>query len=178
MTATLPLPCAEPQWTSPAPMGDLYERRRNTSDVQPLLSTFVTGFSPTKRYLLETLVDRLNVLLGLPKGWDGASGARISQSAALTATEWLDRLADDNTVPPQVFPLATGGVQIEWLVAGNSFEVEVSPDGAVGILGTDATGKVAVEGEFPGPDGTRFVVGARRYLRDLSSAVPQSCRVL
>ena len=55
---------------------------------------------------------------------------------------------------PQICPLLTGGVQIEWLVGGASLEIEIGPSGDMGLLGVDAAGNVAVEGDHPDPHGS------------------------
>ena len=113
---------------------------------------------------MEVAVDAVNRLLRLPQGWDADGASAVSEVAAVTAVEWLDQLATDNTPVPHVVPLASGGLQLEWVAGGQAFEIEVGPAGDVGVLGVDASGNPIIEGEYPAPDGTTFVIDARKFL--------------
>lgn len=152
----------------PRPTRYLYESPRPESDDRRTISlTFRTGYSEHMRELLEVAVEAVNRLLRLPSDWDANGAARISELAAVTAVEWLDRLASGDTTAPCVVPLSTGGLQLEWIAGGQAFEVEVGPDGDVGVLGVDGAGNPIVEGEFPAPDGTRFFNDARKFLASM-----------
>lgn len=142
------------------------------NDQREVAVPFPQSYSLAKRDLMTVALESLNQLLRLRAGWDGMRATAVAPVAAVTAIQWLNLLADDETIPPQVFPLVNGGVQMEWLVNGESLELEVSPSGDVGVLGMDAAGNVLVEGDYPDlgsrPD---FVVNARKHLGTLSRAV-------
>ncbi|MDA8045306.1 MAG: hypothetical protein M0Z30_08730 [Actinomycetota bacterium] len=71
----------------------------------------------------------------------------------------LQSLLTPASVPPQFVPLPDGGVQAEWLVGGDSLEIEVSGEGEAFVFGVDADGGVAVEGD---PDAQVLGAAARR----------------
>lgn len=158
----------EPRSAWPRPTRYLYESPNPESNDRRAISlTFSTGFDDHKRSLLEVTVDAVNRLLRLPQDWDANGAAPVSELAAITAIEWLDRLAFSDTAVPHVVPLKSGGLQLEWVFDGQSFEVEVGPDGDVGVLGADAAGNPIIEGEYPAPDGTVFVSDARKFLNSM-----------
>lgn len=101
----------------------------------------------------------------------------ISENAAPTAIWWLDLLAEEDAVSPQVFPLPNGGVQVEWLAGNESIEVEIGPRGQVGILGMDGAGNLLVEGEYPDPHGVivGFLGPSGKERRRTQKAIAQSC---
>lgn len=152
----------------PRPTRYLYESPNPESNDRRAISlTFSAGFDDHKRGLLEVAVEVVNRLLRLPPNWDANGAAAVSELAAMTAVEWLDRLAFSDTAVPHVVPLNTGGLQLEWVFDGQSFEVEVGPDGDVGVLGVDAAGNPIIEGEYPAPDRTVFVNDARKFLSSM-----------
>jgi hypothetical protein len=146
----------------------IYESPRPESDDRRALSlTFSPGYDELKRLLLEVAVEAINRLLRMPSGWDGGRAARVTELAAVTAVEWLEQLAPRGVAVPYVVPLESGGLQLEWLAGGQSFEIEVGPDGDVGVLGVDRAGNPIIEGEFPAPDGTTFLNDARKFLASM-----------
>lgn len=161
------------RWTRQLePQRFLYEGAAQPYSPPQLVVAFTPSFSLAKQETMAATRDRLNELLRLRANWDGLSAPPVAEVAAMTAIQWLNNLSDDETVSPQVFPLVNGGVQMEWLINGDSLEVEVSPTGEVGVLGMDAAGNVLVEGDYPDPIGlSDFVVTARKHLRALSDAV-------
>lgn len=68
--------------------------------------------------VLHDVVQRLNKLLALPRGWDGGREEKVSPDAAIASLRILMRVMSNDTLPPQVFPLPDGGIQMEWHVAG------------------------------------------------------------
>lgn len=161
------------RWTRQVePQRFLYEVSAPSYSSSQLVVSFAPSFSPAKQEMMAATRDRLNELLRLQEGWDGLGAPPVAQVAAMTAIQWLNNLSDDETVSPQIFPLVNGGVQMEWLVNGDSLEVEVSPTGEIGVLGMDAAGNVLVEGDYPDPNGLSDFVGtARKHLHALSDAV-------
>lgn len=131
--------------------------------------------SQSKARALQETVNQVSRILHLDAGWDGAVAARVSATASTTLVRWVDLLLDSEcAVAPQVFALVNGGVQAEWLVAGESLEIEVGPTGDVGILGMDADGETLVEGDFPNDLPTiSFVDDARRLLVTFAKKMAQ-----
>jgi hypothetical protein len=151
-----PHPTAPQQWSSHhQPTKFLVQRDAAWRDDQRKIAvTFPPNYGTAKLDLMNFAVGKLNQLLRLEHGWDGLGAAQIAETTAATAIQWLDLLAEDHTFPPQIFPLPTGGVQVEWLAGGESLEIEIGPQNTIGILGLDAAGNVLVEGDYPDPRGT------------------------
>ncbi|PZS30880.1 MAG: hypothetical protein DLM58_12940 [Pseudonocardiales bacterium] len=157
-------------WTRPTRY--LYESPRPESNDRHAISlTFSTGYDENKRWLVEVAVEAVNRLLRLPADWDANGAAAVSELAAVTAVEWLDQLATSDTPVPHVVPLINGGVQLEWISGGQAFEVEIAPNGDVGVLGVDTAGNPIIEGEYPAPDGTVFVNDARKFLSSMFASL-------
>ena len=141
-------------------------------DQRQIAVAFPPNYGVAKLDLMKFAIGKLNQLLGLKHGWDGLGAMPVLETAAGAAIRWLDLLAEENTISPQIFPLSNGGVQVEWLAGGESLEIEIGPQGDVGILGLDAAGNVLVEGDYPDPHGSsELIMAARRHLSALSGAV-------
>ncbi len=141
-------------------------------DERQIAVTFPPSYSAAKLGLMNFAVGKLNQLLQLERCWDALGAAQVAETAAGSAILWLDLLAEEDTFSPQTFPLSNGGVQVEWLAGGESLEIEIGPQGDVGILGLDAAGNVLVEGDYPDPHGAyELIMAARRHLSALSGAV-------
>jgi hypothetical protein len=161
-------------WTSSedGPTEYLYQAEQNPGDLRTLSVTYAADYPLARRALIDHALPTLNGLLRLRSGWDGHRAAPISAVAATAALTWLDRLADDVTVPPQIFPLPNGGLQLEWLAAGDGLELELNPRGAVGLLGVDAAGNVIVEADYPDDsDAASSLALARKHLAAISTAI-------
>ncbi|HYN74183.1 MAG TPA: hypothetical protein VES60_16930 [Nakamurella sp.] len=141
-------------------------------DQRQIAVTFPPNYSAAKLDLMNFAVGKLNQLLRLERGWDGLGATQVAETAAGSAIRWLDLLAEEDTFSPQIFPLSNGGAQVEWLAGGESLEIEIGPQGDVGILGLDAAGNVLVEGDYPDPHGSsELIMAARKHLSALSGAV-------
>jgi hypothetical protein len=141
-------------------------------DQRQIAVTFPPDYGAAKLDLMNFAVGKLNQLLRLERGWDALGATQVSETASVSAILWLDLLAEDDTFSPQIFPLSNGGVQVEWLAGGESLEIEIGPQGDVGILGLDAAGNVLVEGDYPDPHGSsELIMAARKHLSALSGAV-------
>lgn len=132
-----------------------------------LIVNFSPSYPEAKRLLLERVAATLNTLLDLPHDWDGDGAEPISSAAARAALDFLESIVDVDTVVPQVFPLASGGVQLEWLIAGKDLEVESAPDGHAYVLGSDAEGKVVFERDAPDRSGPEIRAETREFLRSI-----------
>lgn len=163
--------------TDCGPIRYLYQVPASRSDDRRSISvSFPARYEEAKRQVIDITVAAVNRLLQLPSGWDGMHAAAISDLAALTAIEWLDRIATSESLTPHVVPLTNGGVQLEWVVGGESLEIEADPDGEVGVLGVDAAGNVLVEGELPSLDNASLVRHTQKFLNSLSGAPNASWR--
>ena len=141
-------------------------------DQRQIAVTFPPNYSPAKLDLINFAVGKLNQLLRLERGWDALGATQVSETSALAAIRWLDLLAEDDSLSPQIFPLPNGGVQVEWLAGGESLEIEIGPQNTVGILGLDPAGNVLVEGDYPDSHGSSdLIMSARKHLSALSGAV-------
>lgn len=70
---------------------------------------------------------KLEELAALPVGWNGERSAVISREAITRALTLLEAVITDQTPAPNVVPLSTGGVQVEWHTGGFDLELEVYP---------------------------------------------------
>lgn len=76
---------------------------------------------------LRPVVKRLQRLLELPTGWDSYGAAPIQGSVALRAVVFLAGL-DPTTGSPEIYPTASGGLQLEWDSPEGSLEIALNPD--------------------------------------------------
>jgi hypothetical protein len=82
----------------------------------------------------------------------------------------LARLLDEESAAPQFFPLPDGGVQLEWLVAGNSVVIEIDARGEAYVLATTEKDSVVVEGVY-GPEDLDLARHLQKFLNALSRLV-------
>ena len=125
--------------------------------------------NPRVSWLASYMEERINELLRLRPGWDGRRALPSTDHAVGSAIGLLFRLADDVSLPPQVFPLPDGGLQLEWH-AGASLEVEIDPMGDAHMLATDDRGAITLNGELE-PGNETLLALAAAMLRELSLRV-------
>lgn len=89
----------------------------------------------------------LNRLLELPLGWDGRHAARTTYEAVQTTVDVLPAISDEQSIPPQFFPLPDGGIQVEWHVAGAAIEIEIDGAGEAYAVALNADKKILFEQE-------------------------------
>jgi hypothetical protein len=121
--------------------------------------------------LLEAVAFDLVRLQDLRPGWDGRRARRVTPEAMRSTLEILGRILNVNSEPPQVFPLPTGGIQLEWLAGGDEIEIEIDSSGASRVLAESTTGNTIAEGDLDPsqPDGLIAVVA--EFLTELSAHV-------
>lgn len=90
---------------------------------------------PLARYLEE----QFNELLRLRPGWDGGRAREVTVDAVGAALRLLFSL-NLGGLPPQIFPLVDGGVQMEWHAARRSLAIEVDAAGDCHGLAVDEHG--------------------------------------
>lgn len=72
-------------------------------------------------------VERIRRFLALEAGWDSYDARPLDPDVAQRTAALLWQLADLMETPPNLFPTARGGVQLDWDLADRSLEVELLP---------------------------------------------------
>jgi hypothetical protein len=119
-------------------------------------------------WLASHIESRINELLTLGPGWDGYHANLITIDAVGTVVDVLAHLSTDLVVPPLVFPLPDGGMQVEWHAGREAVEIEVDAEGDAHLLVTDETGAIVMNTELP-PDDSAGFAAARRAVERLSA---------
>lgn len=71
---------------------------------------------------LDPVIDSLGRLGQLPDNWDRRGSHAINPDDVQDALVFLQRVMRDDTAPPSIGPLNTGGIELSWNVTG--LEVE------------------------------------------------------
>jgi hypothetical protein len=112
----------------------------------------------------RSIVNRLNELISLPGGWDGANAIPPTESAVLSVLEVLNEISLDDVPPPHISPSLDGGLLFEWHRDGFELEVWVSSSGDVDV--TYEHGDSAWDGSWE-----TCGEGARQVLYHLAESV-------
>ena len=72
---------------------------------------------------MKRIVGGIEGIQALPAGWDSYGGKAIDETAAQTAVALIAALSQS----PQIVPLGTGGIQIEWRLDGIEVEITIDP---------------------------------------------------
>ena len=122
---------------------------------------------------MATLTEQLDAMLALKPNWDGYGADPIVPAAVELAKEFVALIAAVRPGDPfagmHVTPGRDGGVLVEWDDPGFEHELEINPDGSIGVLHVEKGTGVMTERSFrPG----RFAVhpGLIRELRQLVAA--------
>jgi hypothetical protein len=105
---------------------------------------------------MATLHEQLDAMLTLKSNWDGYNADPIDPKPVALAKDfvvYLQMIERHRQVNRglSVHPTRVGGVQIEWADAKADYELEIDPDGMIGVLRVDrATGQM-VERSFAPP---------------------------
>lgn len=118
----------------------------------------------------ETLVWELKRLRKLPEGWDGRRARPITPEALYGTILALAALMDEESVPPQFFPLHDGGIQFEWY-ADDQIEIEVNREGEAHVLATNANGDTLAEGAFDPQPPSELTATVAQLVKNLSVRV-------
>lgn len=95
-------------------------------------------------------VARLNELLALGPGWDGNGARRIDQHALAFAARAIDATTRMGLPDPEIFPVPSGGVQLEWTSGDMELEFEIEPGvAAVVFVGDDRQSARRFDGVLP-----------------------------
>lgn len=109
-----------------------------------------TPRAPVMMAGVDTSGARLSELLGLEANWDGYA-ARPLDSRALAVAANMIRWAAQNGFPaPEIFPVPSGGIQLEWRVGPMELEFEIEPGASSAVfVGDDRRSGRHFDGEFP-----------------------------
>jgi hypothetical protein len=135
-------------------------------------SITIEPFDDNVIWLTSFMQDRLNELLRLPDGWDGYRANAVDLHAALGAADVALTVGATTTLPPQVFPLANGGIQLEWHAAGQSVEIEIDPGGEAHILAVASDGTELINEDLL--DDPNLVREAGAVLREIAAKVTRA----
>jgi len=80
---------------------------------------------------LEPLITRLTTIAQLPPNWDSYAAPQISIDAIRSAMNVMKFHTTWNTPSPEVVPMSSGGVQLEWHENGIDLEITCSSDGSI-----------------------------------------------
>ncbi len=150
---------------------DFYQRGSDEPIRQVALQVTGPDGSLRRSWLAAYMEEQVNELLKLRTGWDGRRARPVAYQAVQSAMELLFALASDLSLPPQLFPLPDGGLQMEWH-AGRSVEIEVDSLGDAHVLVADETGEIQTNEELM--LGDTLVAGVRRLIEDLSIRVTRA----
>ena len=133
-----------------------------------LFSTGVSSILLNDRPKLKAFRELLAEVCELPADWNSYGAQQINQSAANFALKLFEQITYDETPLPQLIPLASGAVQLEWHLAGIDLELEVNKAGNLDIYFEDSTTEQLEEQSFPFEQG-KFL--AKRYVQSLTERV-------
>ncbi len=100
------------------------------------------------------VVDKLNELTALPRGWDGYHGRAVRFDTANFALQMLEHICPEDSPAPQIIPGVQGDLQIEWHTDNGDIELDIrgpykveawfasyetGPDGEEQLLKSDFT---------------------------------------
>lgn len=145
---------------------DFYLRGSEQPARQILIQVTGPDGSLRRTWLATHMEQQLNGLLRLGAGWDGHRGLPLTDEAVGSAIGLLFAVASDLSLPPQVFPLPDGGLQMEWH-AGQSVEIEVDAVGDAHVLVVDDGGQIAVNSELAQGDEV-LLTRTRRAIEELA----------
>lgn len=120
--------------------------------------------------LINWVARELTRMRELRPGWDGHRAMPITEEAVNGMVRFLADVLDEESEPPQFFPLPDGGIQIEWY-ADDDIEIEIDGTGEAHALITAANGDTIVEGTFDPHEASDVVVKVARFLKTFSARV-------
>jgi hypothetical protein len=73
----------------------------------------------------RSVLNRLNHLVALQRGWDGYGGHAVQFDTAAFALKLLESAFDSDVPAPQIVPGSDGGLQLEWHLEQGDIELDV-----------------------------------------------------
>lgn len=110
-----------------------------------------TPSAPVLRDASSIVEARLDELIELPPDWDGYGAQPIDRQALIFAARVIDAATRHGLPTPEIFPVPSGGVQLEWVSRSMELEFEIEP-GANNIVfvGDDSRSGRRFDGVLPG----------------------------
>jgi len=123
---------------------------------------------------MATVPQQLDAMLQLQENWDGYGADTIHASIVELAKEFLSffaRLEQSSGIAlnVRVYPTRVGGVQIEWEERTAEWELELNPDGSLGLLHIDKESGAMREETFQ-PGRSAVAVGLLTRLGEMTGA--------
>jgi hypothetical protein len=118
----------------------------------------------------QILVQELGHLRALREGWDGRRAKPITSEALYGTILALAALLDEESIPPQFFPLPDGGIQFEWF-ADDHIEIEVDRAGEAHVLAIATNGDILAEGVFDPQPPSELAATVALLVKSLSARV-------
>lgn len=131
----------------------------------------------TRAQLLTHAQTRLAELTGPDTPGCSVGWTPVHSAVATFAMSLLNVVVDDDDLAtPQVAPTPDGGVEIQWLVAGDSLEITIDLDDSVSIVGRLDSGEYAFEPfDWDLEDDVKalipMLVSAGSYLKKISTGI-------
>jgi hypothetical protein len=110
----------------------------------------------------QRITHRLETLLELNAGWDGADAHSIDPEPLVVAGRLIAQAISAGLPEPELFPVPDGGVQVEWRAGPVELELEIEPghSAIVFVCDDEQTGQ-QIDGELP-PDRSRLALALAR----------------
>lgn len=151
------------------PAEDFYEQ--GAASGRDVTIRVASPTSPQQAWLASYMESQINALRRLRRGWDGHRAESVSDEAVRSVVHLISRFATGLSLPPMVFPIPDGGLQLEWHADRQSVEIEVDGMGDAHALATDEDGSILLN--------TELVAGEDDGLAQAQQAVEQlSTRLL
>jgi hypothetical protein len=127
-----------------------------TATIEPSDGGFAPGATvlPADRDLSgaveRRIAHRLERLLELGAGWDGAEAERLDPDTLVTAARLIAQAISAGLPEPELFPVPDGGVQVEWSAGPIELELEIEPGqrGVAFVCDDEQTGQ-QIDGVLP-----------------------------
>lgn len=93
---------------------------------------------------------RLAELIELEADWDGYAARPVDGQALIVATNMIRWSVRAGFPAPEIFPVPSGGVQLEWSLGPMELEFEIEPGASSAVfVGEDRQTGRHFDGEFP-----------------------------
>lgn len=132
------------------------------------------NLTPFARDRLLENAQQILSFLQLESAWDGRRGNPLSIEAAGVAVQILLDVVSIERPSPQLIPLPSGGIQIEWHVAGNDLEIEIDSKGEIHILAITAADETVIDREVSPVFLDSALSETRRFLRRMSALLQET----
>ncbi|WP_305095619.1 hypothetical protein [Croceibacterium aestuarii] len=104
------------------------------------------SISHPERDWRREVVEKLNELTALPRGWDGYHARAVRFDTANFALQMLEHICPADSPAPQIVPGTKGDLQVEWHSENGEVELDVlGPYRVEGWFADDETGPEGVE---------------------------------